>query len=168
MVSTFSCDGASTPTLSGSTTVSDSTSYLKSPVNVERCAGNMSDRAPESGFVDPFGDDRGKQKTWDLHAADQTVCRGGGRAPRGGGVPRLRRAGAGRTLNTQLAVEIRALAPLENPGIHQSESAVAQKQDGAGKEPPLSPLQNASDWFFPNYQPHLAPFPPSGGSLPPM
>ena len=46
----------------------------------QRRAGNMSDRAPESGSVDPFDDHRGKQETGNLNAADQTVRRGGGRA----------------------------------------------------------------------------------------
>jgi hypothetical protein len=48
----------------------------------------MSDHAPESGFVDPFDDDRGKEETWDLNAADQTVRRGGSRALRGSALAR--------------------------------------------------------------------------------
>ena len=51
----------------------------------------------ESGFVDPFDDHHGKEQTWDLNAADQTVRRGGRRGLRGGGglrfgVPRSPRA----------------------------------------------------------------------------
>jgi hypothetical protein len=38
----------------------------------QRRAGNVSDRAAESGLVDPFGNHRGKVKTRDLNAADQT------------------------------------------------------------------------------------------------
>ena len=43
-----------------------------------------------------------------------------------------RRGLAGRAPVAQQAVEIPALAPLENPGVHQGESGIAQKQDGAG------------------------------------
>jgi hypothetical protein len=30
----------------------------------------MSGRAPESGFADPFDDDRGKAEAWDFNAAN--------------------------------------------------------------------------------------------------
>jgi hypothetical protein len=102
----------------------------------------VADRAPESGFVDPFDDDHGKQESWDLNAADQTVCRDSWRTLRGSWGLRLRHAFARRALVTQQAVEIPALTPLENPGIHQCESAITQEQDGAGKERALGPLQN--------------------------
>ena len=109
----------------------------------QRRAGNMSDRAPESGFVDPFDDHRGKEETWDLNAADQAV-----RPRRHGCTGVLAR----RAPITQQAVEIQALAPLENPGVHQRESAIAQKQDGAGKERTLGPLQDPPEWLFPQLQ----------------
>ncbi len=108
----------------------------------QRRAGNMSDDAPQSGSVDPFDDDLGKEETWNLNSADQTLRRNKGL--------RLSSTFARQALNTQQAVEIPALAPLENPGVPQGKPAIAQKQNGAGDERPLGPLQNPPEWLGPN------------------
>ena len=71
---------------------------------------------------------------------------------------RLRRYRARGAPIAQQALQFLALAPLEEPGIHQSERAIAQEQDAAGKERTLGPLQNPPDGFFPNGNFHLATF----------
>ena len=45
----------------------------------------------------------------------------------------LRRARADRALITQQAIEIRTLAPLEDPGVRQSEPAIAQNKTAQAK-----------------------------------
>jgi hypothetical protein len=87
----------------------------------------MSDRPPETGFVDAVDNDCGKEETWNLDAADHTVHRGGRRVLRGPGGLRSRRVPADRVLVTQEAIQIRALAPLEDPGVRHSEPAISQK-----------------------------------------
>jgi hypothetical protein len=92
----------------------------------KRRARNMSDTAPQSSLVYPFNNHRSKEKTWDHDPPDQTARRGRC-ALRGSWVNRPRRPPAERTLTTQHAIEVPALSLLENPRVHQSESAIAQK-----------------------------------------
>jgi len=130
----------------------------------QRRAGNMSHPAAQGGSIDPFGDHGGKKQTRDFQAADQTVYGDGRRGLRGGGDLRLRRALAGHLPVAQQAIELPALASLENPGVHQDECAIAQKQDAARKEPALAPSQHPAEWLFFKYKPHGAFFSSRRGS----
>src|ERR1019366_3867775 len=67
----------------------------------------------------------------------------------------------------QQPLEPPALRLLENPGIHQNESAPCQQQDAGGKKSALRPPQNPPQRLSGNHKPHLAPAALAGCDAPP-
>jgi hypothetical protein len=99
----------------------------------QRRAGNMSDRAPESGSADPFDDDAERRRRG-ISMRPIRPPAAPGRSWPGGGRPHVERRSRSATRSRAVGGRDPALAPLENPGVPQREPTVAQKQDGAGKE----------------------------------
>src|SRR5579862_6273013 len=111
--------------------------------------------APESGFVDPLDNQHGKQEPRNVNAADQTSDRGGRRHVRRDSGDGMRRHGTRRTPIPLQALQLPALAPLEQPGIGQGVAQNPSSKTPQAKSARWGPLQNPPEELFLDDQPHL-------------